>query len=115
MFRHPDFATVRLLQDVPTFGRKGAFVNVSVGMMRNEWYPKRMADYVPYMQKKELRNSDISLERDADFMAPKPAEELEEEAIGESAPQELEARRQQYMELERVSVSPWFRRDSGIY
>ncbi|GAB7339386.1 hypothetical protein MBLNU457_6024t1 [Dothideomycetes sp. NU457] len=104
MFRHPDLATVRLLEDVPTFGRKGAFVTVSVGMMRNEWYPRRLADYVPYTQKKELKANDVSTERDFDFMAERPEEDsLEEAAIRDAAAQELEARRQQLLEVERVS------------
>jgi len=77
-------------------------------MMRNEWFPSRIADYVPYTQKKELKASDISLERDFDFMAEKPKEESdsEEQSIRDAAAQELEARRRELMDVERVSVSP---------
>lgn len=37
---------VRLLTDIPKYGRKGAAVDVSRGQMRNRWYPHRLAAYI---------------------------------------------------------------------
>ena len=107
MVRGPDVSTVRLLQDVPTFGRKGSVVPVSVGLMRNDWYPRRVAEYVPYMQKKELKTNNVALERDFEFLAEQVArkgEKAESDAFNDAVRQELAKQQQRTIELERVSV-----------
>ncbi len=48
-------------------GYVGAIVPVAAGRMRNEWYPRRKADY---MTDAHIRNSklrDVSVERDFNF------------------------------------------------
>ncbi|KAL1301708.1 hypothetical protein AAFC00_005917 [Neodothiora populina] len=65
--------TVRLLKDVDSFGRKGSYVPISVGQMRNAWFPQRVAEYVTDSQLKELKAKNISAERDFDFGAAKVA------------------------------------------
>jgi hypothetical protein len=36
--------------------------------MRNEWYPARIADYVPFNELRKLKKQDISFERDYNFI-----------------------------------------------
>ncbi|TKA71761.1 hypothetical protein B0A55_08589, partial [Friedmanniomyces simplex] len=58
---------VRLLKNVDTFGRKGAIVPISHGQMRNDWLPRRIAEYVTLPERKTLRANDVAIERDFDF------------------------------------------------
>lgn len=62
-----DGLTVMLLKDVPAYGRKGAYVPVSIGQMRNTWYPQRTAEYVPHTLLKQLKASNTPIARDFDF------------------------------------------------
>ncbi|KAK4459344.1 alcohol acetyltransferase-domain-containing protein [Cladorrhinum samala] len=62
---------VRLLQDIPKFGRKDAIFRVERGRMRNEWFPKKKAEYMTAARFKELgmsRKADVG-ERDPSFGA----------------------------------------------
>jgi hypothetical protein len=79
---------VHLLQNVPGYGRRGNFnhpmhdyhketrvnsqlgavVPVTAGVMRNIWYPKRMAEYLTAAKLQELGvKRDAVLERDSSF------------------------------------------------
>ncbi|KAF2723038.1 hypothetical protein K431DRAFT_319173 [Polychaeton citri CBS 116435] len=58
---------VKLLKDVPTFGKKGTIVPVSQGQMRNNWFPRRVAAYVTMPELKQLRLTNTAVERDFDF------------------------------------------------
>ncbi|KAI5202895.1 hypothetical protein E4T39_04497 [Aureobasidium subglaciale] len=69
----PTTVTVRLTKDVPTFGRKGSYVPISIGRMRNEFFPTRSAEYVTSVQLKEMKAKNISAERDFQFGVPDPA------------------------------------------
>lgn len=74
--------TVKLLKDVDSFGREGksqsgqeksqgqqlmcktgAFVPISSGQMRNNWYPSGIATYVPHIKLRQLRQENASFER----------------------------------------------------
>ncbi|KAI5275201.1 hypothetical protein E4T47_01804 [Aureobasidium subglaciale] len=69
----PTTVTVRLTKDVPTFGRKDSYVPISIGRMRNEFFPTRSAEYVTSVQLKEMKAKNISAERDFQFGVPDPA------------------------------------------
>ncbi|KAL3427971.1 hypothetical protein PVAG01_01480 [Phlyctema vagabunda] len=62
----PAIVAVRLLQHTPTYGRKGSIIQVPPGLMRNTFYPKKLAEYVTPNQLKEL-GEDIVVERDRSF------------------------------------------------
>ncbi|KXX81681.1 hypothetical protein MMYC01_201041 [Madurella mycetomatis] len=59
---------VRLLEDIPKFGRKASIFRVERGRMRNEWYPRKKAEYMTAARFLELglSRSDIG-DRDATF------------------------------------------------
>ncbi|KAE8452338.1 hypothetical protein EG329_001038 [Mollisiaceae sp. DMI_Dod_QoI] len=59
---------VHLLQNIPGYGRRGAVIPVTAGVMRNIWYPKKMAQYVTAARLQELGvKKDAMLERDSTF------------------------------------------------
>ncbi|KAK0656021.1 hypothetical protein B0T16DRAFT_398340 [Cercophora newfieldiana] len=60
---------VRLLRDIPKFGREHAIFRVERGRMRNEWYPSKKAEYMTAQRFKELglTKKDIG-ERDRGFL-----------------------------------------------
>ncbi|KUJ07979.1 uncharacterized protein LY89DRAFT_691294 [Mollisia scopiformis] len=59
---------VQLKQNVPGYGRRGAVIGVTAGVMRNIWYPKGMAEYVTAAKQEELGvKKDSGLERDSTF------------------------------------------------
>ncbi|KAJ4418554.1 hypothetical protein N0V85_001387 [Neurospora sp. IMI 360204] len=51
---------VRLLEDIPKFGRKHAIFRIERGRMRNEWFPKNKAEYMT-----PARFQELGLTRDA--------------------------------------------------
>ncbi|KAK4105958.1 hypothetical protein N658DRAFT_490564 [Parathielavia hyrcaniae] len=59
---------VRLLEAIPKFGRKDAVFRIERGRMRNEWYPKKKAEYMTAARFRELglTRDDIG-ERDVAF------------------------------------------------
>ncbi|KAL2263854.1 hypothetical protein VTK26DRAFT_4763 [Humicola hyalothermophila] len=59
---------VRLLEDIPKFGRKDSVFRVERGRMRNEWFPQKKAEYMTAQRFKELgmTREDIG-ERDPAF------------------------------------------------
>ncbi|KAH6616275.1 hypothetical protein C7974DRAFT_401513 [Boeremia exigua] len=58
---------VRLLKDVPRYGRAGSLVPLNRATMRNRWFPARVADYVPFLQLKALKAQDVDMQRDPTF------------------------------------------------
>jgi len=61
---------VHLLQNVPGYGRRGAVIPIPPGLMRNEWFPHRMAEYVTRGKLQELGLAkDANLERDSTFLS----------------------------------------------
>nr|OQO27468.1 hypothetical protein B0A51_06552 [Rachicladosporium sp. CCFEE 5018] len=60
---------VRLLKGVKSFGRKGAIVPVSFGRMRNEWFPRRIAEYMTLPEQRTLRLKNTTFERDFQYGA----------------------------------------------
>ncbi|KAJ8606113.1 hypothetical protein MRB53_041189 [Persea americana] len=65
--------TIKLLKDLPAFGRKGTFVAVPIGQMRNYLFPRRIADYATMAQQRALRESGESVERDFGFRREDPS------------------------------------------
>lgn len=59
--------TVRLRKNMTSFGRKGALVPVPRGQMRNEWFPRGIAEYVTAPELKTLRVNKVAMERDYGF------------------------------------------------
>ncbi|KAG8631572.1 hypothetical protein KVT40_000712 [Elsinoe batatas] len=65
----PDHITVRLNRDVPGFGRKGSYVPISQGHMRNTWHPTSIASYLSPAESSSIRTRNIPVQRDVLFMA----------------------------------------------
>ncbi|KAF4553747.1 Hypothetical protein D9617_6g094790 [Elsinoe fawcettii] len=65
----PDHITVRLNRDVPGFGRKGAYVPISQGHMRNTWSPLSIASYLSPAESRSVVTRNIPVQRDVLFMA----------------------------------------------
>ncbi|KAF1978609.1 hypothetical protein BU23DRAFT_550025 [Bimuria novae-zelandiae CBS 107.79] len=70
---------VKLLQDIPRFGRAGSYVAINPSLMRNKWFPARVAEYVPTLQLKQLKAQDVDTNRDATFGVKAPLEEVDED------------------------------------
>ncbi|THW51962.1 hypothetical protein D6D21_01226 [Aureobasidium pullulans] len=94
----PTTVTVRLTKDVPTFGRKGTYVPISIGRMRNEFFPTRTAEYVSSAQLKDMKAKNISAERDFQFGVPDPTLAT----AAEIQPQRLSKRT---VEVEKLAAS----------
>ncbi|KAK0104598.1 hypothetical protein ONS95_004884 [Cadophora gregata] len=59
---------VHLLQNIPGYGRRGAVIPVTSGVMRNIWYPKKMAEYLTMEKLQNLGlKKDSVVERDSTF------------------------------------------------
>jgi len=59
----------------------GAIIPITAGRMRNEFYPRKMAEYVTTAQIRELGLQDVVLERDSTFgiaQYPVPPQEVRE-------------------------------------
>ncbi|KAF2225641.1 hypothetical protein BDZ85DRAFT_69214 [Elsinoe ampelina] len=65
----PDHITVRLNRDVPGFGRKGSYVPISQGHMRNTWHPASIASYISPAERSSIQTRNIPVQRDVLFMA----------------------------------------------
>ncbi|GAW10949.1 hypothetical protein ANO14919_002870 [Xylariales sp. No.14919] len=52
---------VRLLRDIPTFGRKHAIIRVKAGRMRNIWFPKGAAEYMTRQRFTEMGLSEAAI------------------------------------------------------
>ncbi|KAF1830707.1 hypothetical protein BDW02DRAFT_90102 [Decorospora gaudefroyi] len=71
--------TVKLLTDVPRYGRAGSYVPLNPSLMRNKWFPARVADYVPATQMKQLKAQEVVIARDFTFGVQLNLEEAEDE------------------------------------
>ncbi|KAL8760103.1 MAG: hypothetical protein Q9184_003424 [Pyrenodesmia sp. 2 TL-2023] len=69
----PRTVTVRLLEDIKGYGRKGSFIPIAPGRMRNIYYPQRKAEYVTASQMRTLDQKDLLIERDFNFGVEQPA------------------------------------------
>lgn len=70
---------VKLLKDVPRFGRAGSYVPLNPSLMRNRWFPARVADYVPAVQLKQMKAQEVDMARDFSYGVRLNLEEVEEE------------------------------------
>ncbi|KAJ4338553.1 hypothetical protein N0V87_003882 [Didymella glomerata] len=70
---------VKLLKDVPRYGRAGTYVPLNPATMRNRWFPARVADYVPFKQLKLLKAQEVDMQRDTTFGVRVALEEVDEE------------------------------------
>ncbi|KAF2645044.1 hypothetical protein P280DRAFT_487512 [Massarina eburnea CBS 473.64] len=94
---------VKLLHDTPRFGRAGTYIPINRAMMRNRWFPARIADYVPAVQLKQLKVQGVEIGRDASF----GADLLEEEEEGFADGLLQQQQQQQYVrpiEIELLSA-----------
>lgn len=66
-------ADLQVLSRAKTGRKTGSYVPISIGQMRNSWFPRRTAEYVTDSQLKELKAKNISAERDFQFGVPDPA------------------------------------------
>lgn len=74
---------VKLLKDVPRYGRAGSYVPLNPSLMRNRWFPARVADYVPATQLKQLKAQELDFSRDFSFGVRANLEEADEDGKGE--------------------------------
>ena len=58
---------------------KGSYVPLNPSLMRNRWFPARIADYVPATQLKQLKAQDVDMARDVTFGVRLNLEEADEE------------------------------------
>jgi hypothetical protein len=54
-------------------------VPLNPSLMRNRWFPARVADYVPAVQLKQLKLQDLDMSRDVSFGVRANLEEAEED------------------------------------
>ena len=57
----------------------GSYVPLNPSLMRNRWFPARVADYVPFTQLKQLQAQDVDMARDFTYGVRVNLEEAEEE------------------------------------
>lgn len=57
----------------------GSYIPLNPSLMRNRWFPARVADYVPFTQMKQLKAQDVDMARDFTFGVRVNLEEVEEE------------------------------------
>jgi hypothetical protein len=98
MARAPTTVTVRLTKDVPTFGRKGSYIPISIGRMRNNFFPTRAAEYVTSAQLKDMKAKNITAERDFQFGVPDPA-------VVRAIEQQSQRASARTVEVEKLAVS----------
>ncbi len=84
---------VRLLEDAPTYGRRGALFLTERGRMRNILYPRAMAEYMTAARFAELGlSADDVGQRDFHFGvagAPVPDEPQQQQQARQTAPLEV--------------------------
>jgi len=65
----PDVIPVQLLKHLDGFGKKGTYVPISVGQMRNRWFPRHVARYAVGDEVRAIKEGKIHVERDSEFKA----------------------------------------------
>ncbi|KAK5149321.1 hypothetical protein LTR04_007202 [Oleoguttula sp. CCFEE 6159] len=99
----PSTLTVRLLKPVETFGKAGAYVPIAVGKMRNDWFPRRIAEYVTSAALKDLHARNVPIERDFEAgLTPLKAKKVASDSSAVAAPA---AQKAKAIEVERLSVT----------
>ncbi|ELR02631.1 hypothetical protein VC83_01032 [Pseudogymnoascus destructans] len=58
---------VRLLKNVARYGKEGSVIPLPPGRMRNQFFPRRMAEYMTQAQIKEAGLENVTLERNFTF------------------------------------------------
>ncbi|KAI1494387.1 hypothetical protein F5X96DRAFT_617696 [Biscogniauxia mediterranea] len=101
---------VRLLRDIPSFGRKHAIIRVKPGRMRNIWFPKSAAEYMTSKRFAELGLTEAAIGvRDRSFgskfmleeaaRAKERAQALKEEEEDMAEASELKAKKKEVLTL----------------
>lgn len=57
----------------------GSYVPLNPSLMRNRWFPARVADYVPAAQLKQLKARELDISRDTTYGVRATLEEAEED------------------------------------
>ncbi|KAI0459700.1 hypothetical protein F5B21DRAFT_455729 [Xylaria acuta] len=87
---------VRLLRDIPTFGRKHAIIRVKPGRMRNIWFPKGAAEYMTRQRFIEMGLSEAAIGvRDRTF----GTQLVVDEEQGTQAPPDAKNKRKEVLTL----------------
>lgn len=97
---------VKLLKDVPRYGRAGSYVPLNPSLMRNRWFPARIANYVPAAQMKQLKSADVDTSRDFSFGVRANLEEVEDEDEDEGDTASYLTKRRQVRPIEIEVLSP---------
>ncbi|KAH9871728.1 hypothetical protein J1614_005984 [Plenodomus biglobosus] len=97
---------VKLLKDVPRYGRAGSYVPLNPSLMRNRWFPARIANYVPATQMKQLKASDIDTSRDFSYGVRINLEEAEDHEGEEADDGGFLTRKRQVRPIEIEVLSP---------
>lgn len=86
----------------------GSYVPISIGQMRNEWFPRRVAEYVTNTQLKDLKTRNIASERDFEFGVKtiSKAEPLDIRAQAAAAQARTLKNAVRAVEMERLTVWP---------
>ncbi|KAI1170758.1 hypothetical protein F4777DRAFT_583596 [Nemania sp. FL0916] len=75
---------VRLLRDIPRFGRKHAIIRVKAGRMRNIWFPKAAAEYMTRKRFTEMGLTEAAIgTRDRSFGVLQLIDEKEQKKLDE--------------------------------
>jgi hypothetical protein len=59
--------------------RTGSYVPLNPSLMRNRWFPARVADYVPATQLKQLKVRELDLSRDFTYGVRANLDEVDED------------------------------------
>jgi len=76
---------VRLLTDIPRYGRQGTIIPIPAGRMRNDFYPKKLAEYMTKSQLREIGMDNVAVERDSNFGIAEDEAPIQEEEEAESS------------------------------
>jgi len=72
---------VRLLRDVTRYGKQGSVIPLPAGRMRNQFFPRKMAEYMTQAQLKEAGLTGVTLERDFTYGLKIPENAKAEETV----------------------------------
>lgn len=79
----------------------GSYIPINPALMRNKWFPARVADYVPALQLKQLKAQEVDMTRDTTFGVKIPLEEAEDDVELSQKPKQHYVRP---IEIELLSV-----------
>ncbi|QDS75276.1 hypothetical protein FKW77_000996 [Venturia effusa] len=81
---------VRLLKPMAGYGEPDRYVHIAREVMRNRWFPKRIARYAVGEELKRIKDGAIVVERDYGFKIPSPSKSSEPPEPVEEEPEEVE-------------------------